>query len=180
MSQPTDKGDEFAGELVENVGELEELLGIRRGFFSDLLLKEDDWSFIIKTHALVETALTRLLESRITPAIPVEFINGLTLSGGRQSKLQLLRLLELIDVDEVRFVEGLSKIRNRLVHNISHVSFVLRDYVAALSPEDGSSFATKTCCVFYNEQWPTEGRPAQLTLIKQHQGYLFGERPCSF
>jgi hypothetical protein len=159
--------DEFTVGLLENVASLEKLLGIRSGFFNELGT-EDDWSFVIKTHALVESGLTRLLESKVSPTIPQEFINRLDLSGSRHSKLKLLELLGLVKPTQVRFVRGLSRIRNRLVHNITHVGFVLADYVASLSPRDALLFVTETCGVFYDETLPISERKEHYAAILAH------------
>src|ERR1017187_995933 len=114
MPSSLEDDKKFTQELLESVGSLESLLGLTGGFFQHLL-DEDDWSFIIKTHALLESGLTRLLEIAIVPPMPQTFISTLTLSGGRHSKLQLLRSLKLADADTANFVEGLSRIRNGLV-----------------------------------------------------------------
>ena len=45
------------------VGQFEKELNLPNGFFLNLLIKEDDWSFIIKLHALVEAAVSHLLAS---------------------------------------------------------------------------------------------------------------------
>jgi hypothetical protein len=50
---------EFTADQLDIVEESEPLLGLEKGFFRKLLT-EDDWSFVIKTHALIEAALTRL------------------------------------------------------------------------------------------------------------------------
>src|SRR5437660_10922429 len=139
--------DHFTKELLEDLSSLEKLLGLPSGFFL-LLLKEDDWSFIIKTHALVESGMTRLLEVATTPTIPAAFVETLALTG-RHSKLELLQLLDCLDPADAKFVRGLSEIRNLLVHNVTHVHFVLRNYVANLPDQDIQAFMTRACYVFY-------------------------------
>ena len=42
------------------LAELEQRIGVQSGFFESLL-QEDDWSFVIKLHALLEAACTQLL-----------------------------------------------------------------------------------------------------------------------
>jgi hypothetical protein len=155
--------DNFTKELLENVASLEKHLGLSDGFFLRLR-EEDDWSFIIKTHALVETAFTRLLEGLVGPSL-AKFVNTLDLSGGRHSKLELLRLLGDTDSIDVRFVRGLSRIRNRLVHNITHVGFVIADYVSGLSAQDANLFVTETCVIFYNQKASSSDRERQRAAV---------------
>jgi hypothetical protein len=50
--------------LHEAREEFERALGIRKGFIGDLA-HEDDWSFVIKSHALFEGALTHLLTTTL-------------------------------------------------------------------------------------------------------------------
>jgi hypothetical protein len=156
--------NEIPDEVREPVDSLEQALGLPVGFCGRLK-EEDDWSFIIKSHALVETAFTRLLEARMCPPLPSKFINTLDFSGGRHSKLELLCLLDLADNANVKFARGLSKIRNRLVHNISHVGFKLADYVAALADQDAKAFAAEACCPFYSDNSVAEERKRQLARI---------------
>ena len=39
----------------------EPTLGLRAGLVEDLIQQDDDWSFVIKAHAIVEAAITQLL-----------------------------------------------------------------------------------------------------------------------
>jgi hypothetical protein len=45
-------------QIEETIAEIETDLGLRPGFFSDLK-KDDDWSFLIKVHALEEALLIK-------------------------------------------------------------------------------------------------------------------------
>jgi hypothetical protein len=47
-------------DLKKDLRELERSLGLPEGFI-ERLEEEDDWSFVIKAHALVEAAMTQLL-----------------------------------------------------------------------------------------------------------------------
>ena len=46
--------------LFPRLDELESNIGVEQGFF-DRLLHEDDWSFVIKLHAVFEAVVTHLL-----------------------------------------------------------------------------------------------------------------------
>src|SRR5438034_1782577 len=101
--------DQFTVELLEYVRSLEELFKLPDAFFLGVLNEGDDWSFIIKTHALIESGTTRLLLEAVTaPSIPTAFLETLPLSGGRHSKLELLRLLGRLESDHVKFIISLS------------------------------------------------------------------------
>ena len=47
--------------IFDTVKKFETELGITPGFLDRLLTEGDDWSFVIKVHAVAETALTHLL-----------------------------------------------------------------------------------------------------------------------
>jgi len=144
--------DQFTAELLEHIRSLEELLNLPTGFFLRVLEEDDDWSFIIKTHALIESGTTRFLEAVTTPTMPSAFLETLPLSGGRHSKLELLQLLGHLESDHVKFIKRLSHLRNLLVHNVANVGFVLADYLASLSPQDVNNFMSETCCNDYNPE----------------------------
>lgn len=139
---------EFTAEQLDIVEESEPLLGLEKGFFRKLL-SEDDWSFVIKTHALIESALTRLIETTVRPEPLGEFVTTFDLSGGRHSKVELLRRCDLIEDPEAKFVRGLSKIRNRLVHNVRYTSCDLSKFVNDhFSANEKDDFVKNTCCIF--------------------------------
>jgi hypothetical protein len=141
--------DNFTAELLEQVRSLEEnVLNLPTGFFRRFLKEGDDWTFIIKTHALIESGTTRYLEAAVAPTVPPEFLQSLPLDG-RHSKLRLLELLGRLDSDHVKFIKALSRIRNLLVHDVTQVGFVLTDYLASLSTQDVDSLISDICSVFY-------------------------------
>ena len=55
-------GTDYEDSRVSDAGiaELEQRIGVAPGFF-DGLVQEDDWSFVIKLHALLEAACTHFL-----------------------------------------------------------------------------------------------------------------------
>src|SRR5260370_40795436 len=86
-------------EQLEVVEENEPALGLAKGFFKRLF-KEDDWSFVIKTHALIESALNRVVQRTVQPEALGEFLGTLDVSGGRHSKVNLLIACELMEEEE--------------------------------------------------------------------------------
>jgi len=145
--------DEFTKEQLDVIEEDEPLLGLEKGFFRKLLVDENDWSFVIKTHALIESVLTRLIQTTVHPEGLKEFVTTFDLSGGRHSKVALLRNCDLLEDSEAKFVRGLSKIRNRLVHNVRYTSYDLSKFLSEhFSENDQDDFVQNTCRVY------TEGK----------------------
>ena len=113
--------------LEKRVHEIEKDLTIPKGFFWSLL-KEDDWSFIIKLHSLIEAAVTQLLLKEIArPELENVFAN-IELSNSRAGKMVFLKDLGLLKPYH-RYVRVLSEIRNDFVHNISNVKVSLKEYL---------------------------------------------------
>ena len=117
---------------------LETRFGLPHGFIIGLT-REDDWSFIIKAHALVEAAITNQLsasiDSRLTPVF-----GQLELSDARKGKIAFTKALGLVDNSERKFIGFLSKLRNELVHNIRKVTFSIDTHFASLDPNQRSVF----------------------------------------
>lgn len=118
--------------MWDEVSELCEKLKLPEAFL-ERIYDEDEWSFLIKTHALVETSINVAIERSIEDDRVSEFINRLSLSGGSKSKTELLKSLGIITQNEIQFVEGLSQIRNRVVHNIRHVEFTFTAFTKELN-----------------------------------------------
>ena len=73
--------------LNPDVENLEKTLGMPPGFLSRLV-EEDDWSFVIKSHALIESALSYLLRS-LTDHRAADIYDSLPLHGAKQVRSAL-------------------------------------------------------------------------------------------
>lgn len=99
------------------------------------LLDEDDWSFLIKLHALIETALTGALVDHFgaPPALAEQF--AISAVGGAGGKIKLAYEAELINKPMKDFLDRFAELRNQLVHSIDGIKFSLAGYVQSLSDE---------------------------------------------
>jgi hypothetical protein len=120
--------------LNERVRKLEVELSLPTGFM-ERLKDEDDWSFIIKAHALLEALLTHLIVTVLDREELRNPIASLNVVGSRTGKVVFAVALGALGDSEARFIQRLTGLRNRLVHDVSKVSFSLTDYVEKL--EDG-------------------------------------------
>src|SRR2546425_2976603 len=124
--------DEERGPL-EWVTEFEKELGLGEGFFVNLLLKEDDWSFIIKLHALVEAAVSHLLAATCGEKL-LDVFARLDLSSDAIGKVAFAKSLDVLDAGERTFIRKLSEIRNSFAHDVRQAGTTLAAYVAVLDP----------------------------------------------
>ena len=127
-------------ELEETIKRLESALGLEDGFF-DKLKSDDDWSFVIKTHALIETACTNLLSAYFSENDFKEIFSWLEMSNKKAGKIAFLKAAGLMISEEVKFVTKLSELRNRLIHNVHGINFSFSDYVSNLDKQQRKSFS---------------------------------------
>lgn len=125
--------------IFMGIGDLEKKIGLTHGFFNSLL-REDDWSFVIKLHALFEAVCNDLLVYHIRETEIRPVVARLALNNESTGKLAFLTALRLIDKPEQRYIRALSKLRNTLVHDVLQSSFTLPDYVAALGEKGLNDF----------------------------------------
>jgi hypothetical protein len=119
---------------------LEEKVGLQSGFLVKLY-EEDDWSFIIKLHALMEAACTHLIVAHLEKPELADIISRLELSGKTLGKTVILKRLNLLGEYNRRFISALSELRNKLVHDIRFSNFTLLKYVQSLDPKSIKNFA---------------------------------------
>ncbi|MGM4959826.1 hypothetical protein [Bradyrhizobium sp. 604_D8_N2_3] len=115
----------------ESVAAAEEYLEIPKGTISSIKT-DPDFIATVKTYAVIEPMLNDLISARPprsifgAPAVAQPnndfqgFVAGLTISG-RVGKLALAKSLGLLTEDQVRFIEGVSRIRNRYAHNVKNM-----------------------------------------------------------
>lgn len=123
---------------LQAVAELEKRLGVPQGLF-ERLKEEDDWSFIIKTQALLETALTHLVTVTLGREELETFVERLNLRGGA-GKLSLVKALGLLTDNHRKYLEQLAELRNKVAHKIQYVAFTLNEHLSGLNDSDLKKF----------------------------------------
>lgn len=116
------------GELLD---ELERELGLKKNFLFELA-KEDDWSFIVKMHAVFESAISHLLVEVTHLTECAEIFAKLPVSDKNTGKIAFVKALDLLDKNERRFLSTLSEVRNYLIHNAKNIDFNIKAYANAL------------------------------------------------
>lgn len=132
--------------MDKGILELESKIGVEEGFFENLI-HEDDWSFIIKLHALFEAACTHLLLFHFNEPGLSKILSRLELSNNTTGKLTFLKETELLGKNDRKFISCLSEIRNSLVHDIRKTKFSLNELVNSFDSKKLTSF-TKTFSPF--------------------------------
>ena len=119
MKNTTDSKSEFIAAVAATL----KFIGLSETFFHGLFQQGDDWTFVIKTHALLESAITHLLVTDLDRAELAPLLSNLEMSNTRVGKVAFAKALGLLDKDYRRFVRNLSELRNELVHDIRNTAF---------------------------------------------------------
>jgi uncharacterized protein YutE (UPF0331/DUF86 family) len=107
--------------------------------FMEDLVDDDDWSFVIKSHALIEASITQMLTEHSGDARFKNLFERLPLSDDEMGKILVAKLLNLLEKRERKFVQLYSQLRNKLVHRIENINFSLKAHI-----EDMDSSARKS------------------------------------
>jgi hypothetical protein len=134
-------------ETYQTIEELEQELGLPKGFYFKLS-DDDDWSFIIKLHSLLEATTNHVLVNALGDRRLEDVISAMQLGGGKTGKLAFMRALELFSSQHEQVISKLSQLRNSLVHYISNVQFNLEEYAKNLNPNQLNEFVQVFGTVF--------------------------------
>ena len=122
------KGTIMADNQIEEqlscIRDFEARLGVPSGFF-ERLLHEDDWSFLIKLHALVEAAATTVLTEALNRPELRDLLARAPLSDSEYGKLSMMKVLNIVSSPYRGFMRKLSELRNLAVHNVQNTSLRL-------------------------------------------------------
>ncbi len=105
-------------------------------FFTDMLEKDDDWSFVIKIHALIESSITHLLISALEQPVLKDVFSKTDISNVSTGRLAFVKALGLLPKKYITFIHQLSSLRNELVHDVRNINFHFEEYFDALEKKD--------------------------------------------
>jgi DNA-binding MltR family transcriptional regulator len=120
---------------------VERMLRLPSDFVSSLLLDADDWSFVVKAHALLESCLNMITARYIAREHDhyrgeiMDVVSRLNTSDTRCGKIAFLRAFGVLDHEAIKAIRRLSEIRNQLVHDISNVAFSFSTHVAVMNKD---------------------------------------------
>lgn len=130
--------------LLKAIRQIENAVGVKPGFFVRLL-KEDDWSFVIKLHALIEAAVTHLLVVAAGDERLTDLYARLDLSDTTKGKLAFVKDLNLLQKSNRRVIKTLSELRNSLVHDIRNVGITLDEFIGRLDKQQSKNLIESLC-----------------------------------
>lgn len=147
--------------IFHDIASFEQRLSLPDGFFVQLL-REDDWSFVIKLNALFEAACAHALTTRLNAPELIDQFARLELADRERGKVKFLSALNCITEEQAKFLRELATLRNKLAHNVSQVTFTFDRYVSVLDPNQKKKLAA----IFghgCNDPIPVDGKKIPLT-----------------
>jgi hypothetical protein len=152
--------------LIGAIVEMEKATGVRPGFFPSLITdKTDDWSYVIKLHALIEAALTHLLTTAANKPEMAQVYALLDTSDLRKGKAAFARGLDLLSMDEIKFVRALSEMRNKFVHDVKNAGMTIEQWYAAMDDNQKKNFV-EAVAVGRPRDWTISVAGAEVPLRK--------------
>lgn len=124
---------------IDDIHAFENAFGLPKGFI-DSLQNDNDWSLIVKSHALIESASSNLLTHYFGKKELGDLFSQLEMSNKKYGKAAFISALRLLDKKERAFISILSELRNVVAHDISNVNISLVDYLQSLSPDKRKSY----------------------------------------
>jgi hypothetical protein len=103
------------------------------------VLRGNDWELVLKCHALIEAGTTRALAVATNEALADSFSN-VSLGDTKSGKVKMLTDLGAINSEHRFFIQQLSHLRNRLVHDVREVEFSFVEYHESLSSDARKNF----------------------------------------
>ncbi|MBC5836533.1 hypothetical protein [Flavobacterium muglaense] len=100
------------------------------------LLQDDDWSFVIKSHSLIESLITELIINRINQIELKKTIERMPLHNDTVSKMEIVKIYELLSTEERSFIKNLTEIRNEIVHKYENINFTFENYINRFSDKN--------------------------------------------
>jgi len=100
------------------------------------LENDDDWTFVIKMHAIVEAGLNHLLKVQLDDPKLIKIVTKLPTNDKRRGKLALIKTYDLLNKDCRQFVRLFSDIRNSAVHDVKSFGLDLTKYVASIKDKE--------------------------------------------
>ncbi len=118
-------GAQGRGNVVAGLQALASILRVPENFLVDLLLDKDDWSFLIKAHALLESVICTLLAMHLRKQ---ELQEVLAEEVEMHARIEMTKALGITTSEDRKAMHALGKLRNKLVHNAKDTNFTFSEH----------------------------------------------------
>jgi hypothetical protein len=152
--------------IITAMEALAETLGLPPDFLVALLLEDDDWSFVVKCHALMESAVCALLATHLkAPELEGVLAERVDMSA----RIEMLSAMGLLTKPQRGMIRALGTLRSKLVHNAAQTRFTFAEYFQ--SPEVAAQFGRT-----FGAAWPD---PVPAGASVPRAAYVMGVAKCA-
>jgi len=130
---------EILDDMNKSIEQFEKDLKVPNGFYAKLA-KEDDWSFVIKISALLETASTDVLTTVLGYREIEEALTYLDYGNGKSGKIVLMEKLDIVHKNQATTLRKLLEIRNKVAHRLKDINFTFDEYIKPFDSKQKESF----------------------------------------
>ena len=123
---------------------LARILGLREGFLIELFADPNDWSFVVKAHAFLESVTCTLLAMHLRRK---ELESVLAEKVEMHARIEMTKALGITSSSDRKVMHALGTLRNRLVHNARDTAFTFAEYF-------NNKDAKKNFCDTFGQTWP--------------------------
>lgn len=128
---------------------MREKLGVAPDFYSTLK-DDDDWTFVVKLHALMESTTTHILVSHFGDerlATPISWMENGEIRKGR---IAFIKALELLPENRIPFITKFSTLRNNFAHKVRNLPLTIDEYFEREKGSGGNGFFDALCALYGN------------------------------
>ena len=118
---------------------LKESVGLSRKLLMSLD-RDDDWTFVIRMHAILEAALNHLLIGQFDNPGLDPVMAALDTSSDRTGKIAFIKAYDLLQASARTFIRRFSELRNLVVRDVRNSDLNLAEYFQSLEKERQKSW----------------------------------------
>lgn len=126
---------EISEDMDQSISKFETDLNISPGFYKNLL-HEDDWSFIIKLSALLETSSTDVLTKVLGYRELEGAISYLDYGNSKSGKVVMMEKMKIITKEQAKTLRKFLEIRNKVAHRLEDVNFTFEKYISGFKEDN--------------------------------------------
>jgi len=130
---------EILDDINRSIKQFEKDLKVPNGFFTKLL-NEDDWSFVIKISALLETASTDALTKVLGYKEIEEVLTYLDYGNAKSGKIVLMEKLDIVYKNQASVLRKLLELRNKIAHRLENINFTFDEHIKGFDSGQKKSF----------------------------------------
>jgi hypothetical protein len=114
------------------IEDLEEFIGVRKGFFQDTQM-DDDWTMIIKLFSLFEAVTAVMIAEELNRPELIDPITSIQMGTANNGKIAFIKSLQLLPDSYIKYIETLGWVRNKFAHNVYSTKHDLKGFLETIS-----------------------------------------------